>query len=229
MVTLTRPTDPESPQPIEMSAGQQTVPTSRAGEGTLGRLSALVAGRAPLVALLATVVLAGAGGLGYLMLTGSGDSDTGTGAIVRTVPSHRSSPSPSASAKPAATGSPTPSTTRNPFREPGAATSGSTGGSTGTSTRTVIPTVTATRTVTSLRTATVSALYLGLYGWTSGGLPMFRINDVAATPAKVGATFGPSGAFTYQGAYTSNSLNCANVTFLNAAVALCAGEVRRVA
>jgi hypothetical protein len=152
--------------------------------------------------------------------TGVGPTASGTG-------------SPAASATSTASSAP-----RNPFGVAGAGSTGTgstgtgagpTGTATGATGTTAAPssaaTVTATMTVTATPSGGAASIYLGLYGWTAGGLPQFWVNDVAATPA-VGASFGTS--FVYTGSSTSGGATCANITYLSTPRTVCPGKVVKV-
>jgi hypothetical protein len=237
MVTLTR---------APRTDGDATGP-GRPPQGWIARHRALLL-------VLAVVVGVGAGGVAYVLLGAPQDTVVNTGPPVRHS-SHTTartasagasagavpSASPGASVSAAVPGAPAApgATGRNPFGglSGGAVASTGPAGSTatgsaaaptgagagaGTGTGATTP-VTAPTTVTV--TVTAPSIYLGLYGWTGDGRPMFWVNDTSSTPA-TGGTIATG--LVYKGSFTSKSLKCANITAAGVSKSLCEGEVLKL-
>jgi hypothetical protein len=197
METLTHPSRPD-----------------RTGTG-LGRL----AEHRSVFVLVAVLIGVGLGGLAYLLIGGSEEDGASLRRPVRAGGSSASSSSGARAVSPSPTTAVSPgaglrAVGRNPFGSGSAAGSAGTGTTTGSAPTAVTATVTVR--------VPVSVTYLGLYGWSSDGRPLFRVNETAATPS-VGATFGAG--LVYRGPYTSKSLKCANVTSGGSPRSLCEGEV----
>ena len=191
-----------------------------------------------LSALVGVVLLTASAGGAYL-LTSSSEEPAGT--VVPPVrPKSTSSASGGASSTASgAAGSPGAATGRNPFGVVGGTTgatptTASTGAPADTGPTAMIPPgatstleITVTRNATTTVTTSSTALFLGLYGWSSGGLPTFVVNETTYTAVAVGATFG--GSLVYVGkTVNSSGTQCATVTYGGSPRSVCEGSVVRL-
>ncbi|MDQ1288750.1 MAG: hypothetical protein QG622_2316 [Actinomycetota bacterium] len=205
-----------------------------------------------LSALVGVVLLTASAGGAYL-LTSSSEEPAGTvvppvrpkstssasGGASSTASGGATASSGGTTASSGAAGSPGAATGRNPFGVVGGTTgatptTASTGAPADTGPTAMIPPgatstleITVTRNATTTVTTSSTALFLGLYGWSSGGLPTFVVNETTYTAVAVGATFG--GSLVYVGkTVNSSGTQCATVTYGGSPRSVCEGSVVRL-